>query len=436
VQVLGVVAMAVVVIAWLRVDGTDPAYYHGGSAVYAVAVAIAIASAMSRGPLTRALSWRPLVAVGTISYGLYLWHWPINVWLSPTRLDLARTPLNLVRLAVTFACAIVSYRLVERPIRERRFRVAVRPAVAVATVAVVGVVLVGSAGGATDTPRYAVAFGTPSPCAPPSASELRAARLGLGGQVLRVVPPRRVLLVGDSIGCSLLPGLEAVGQTSGFRVEQAAVTGCGVVSGETASTFGEATMVGTQVCPQLVARREQRALARAHPDVVVWLSSWERMNLRVHGRTVAAGSPRADAILLDRMERAYVRLTAGSTRLAVLTIPPFTDGTALGVQTRIDARRDLLTLHLNDLLRRFAAKHPGSVQVVDLARFVCPHGAPCATDVDGRRPRPDGAHFAPSDASWAARWIVAHLPPSPTAETDLTPRRPAPSRRAGADPTR
>jgi hypothetical protein len=216
--------------------------------------------------------------------------------------------------------------------------------------------------------------------------------------------------VGDSIGCSLLPGLETVGQRSGVRVSQAVVTGCGVVADETAPTNGEATMVGTDACRRLVTTRQRRALARAHPDVVLWLSSWERMNLRVGNRVVAAGSRTADQILLRRMESAYRRLANGGTRLAVLTIPPFTDGTALGVQSRVDPRRDLLTIHLNDLLHGFAARHPLRIVVVDLARLVCPHGAPCGTEVDGRRPRPDGAHFCPEAASWAASWIVAHIP--------------------------
>src|SRR5262249_46981242 len=161
-------------------------------------------------------------------------------------------------------------------------------------------VLVAAAGGATDTPRYAVAFGAPSPCAAPSTEELHAARRGLPGRDPRVAPGNTVLLVGDSLACSLLPGLEAVGRRADFRVVQSVVTGCGVVSGETAPTHGEATMVGTRDCPQLVDRQERRALGRAHPDLVVWLSSWERMNMRIDGRVVAAGSRSADVILLGR----------------------------------------------------------------------------------------------------------------------------------------
>ena len=73
-----------------------------------------------RGPVRTVLSVPPLPAIGLISYGLYLWHWPIYVWLSPDRTGLAGHRLLALRLVVTSAVAILSFRLVERPIREQR----------------------------------------------------------------------------------------------------------------------------------------------------------------------------------------------------------------------------------------------------------------------------------------------------------------------------
>ncbi len=46
------------------------------------------------GPIRSPLSLRPLRWIGTISYGLYLWHWPIDIWLVWWRLDVGPTALQ------------------------------------------------------------------------------------------------------------------------------------------------------------------------------------------------------------------------------------------------------------------------------------------------------------------------------------------------------
>ena len=69
------------------------------------------------GAFSRALAWRPLHFIGTISYGIYLWHWPVIVYLNGARTGLSAWPLDLLRIAVTLAVSTASYYLVERPIR-------------------------------------------------------------------------------------------------------------------------------------------------------------------------------------------------------------------------------------------------------------------------------------------------------------------------------
>jgi len=63
------------------------------------------------------LSSRPLVAIGLISYPLYLWHWPL---LSFARILASQTPSVEVRLgllALSFLLAYLTYYFVEKPIR-------------------------------------------------------------------------------------------------------------------------------------------------------------------------------------------------------------------------------------------------------------------------------------------------------------------------------
>lgn len=65
----------------------------------------------------RILSRKSLVWVGLLSYPLYLWHWPLLVF---TRIELSMAPpiwLRLVLIAVSFALAYLTYRLIETPIR-------------------------------------------------------------------------------------------------------------------------------------------------------------------------------------------------------------------------------------------------------------------------------------------------------------------------------
>ena len=46
------------------------------------------AAVQPRGPVRALLSLAPLVWIGTISYGLYLWHWPVLLVLTPGRTHL------------------------------------------------------------------------------------------------------------------------------------------------------------------------------------------------------------------------------------------------------------------------------------------------------------------------------------------------------------
>ncbi len=98
--------------------------YRGGFLLAAIAVALVIVSVVQpdRGALGAVLSLSPLRWVGRISYGLYLWHWPVYLWLTGARTGLHGTELLALRLGVSVAFAAASYYLIELPIREKRLR--------------------------------------------------------------------------------------------------------------------------------------------------------------------------------------------------------------------------------------------------------------------------------------------------------------------------
>lgn len=76
----------------------------------------AIAAGSQRSRVVRWLAWRPLVAIGIVSYGLYLWHLPVLLAIREVGLlphDLL--PRALVVLAASLVLAAASWHWVEKP---------------------------------------------------------------------------------------------------------------------------------------------------------------------------------------------------------------------------------------------------------------------------------------------------------------------------------
>ncbi len=117
-------------LAFLMVTLTDfgTATYRGGFLLVAVAAALVVLAAAS--PAT-ALGWvlarQPLRWVGTRSYAIYLWHWPIDQWLRPhIDVGLGGVPLFVLQCGLTCVAAELSYRFVEQPVRNGRAQAWVR----------------------------------------------------------------------------------------------------------------------------------------------------------------------------------------------------------------------------------------------------------------------------------------------------------------------
>ena len=114
---LGLMLMVVPVFLY---DATTP--FPGLAAVPPCAGAALVIWATNRptGRLKQALSWRPVVFIGLISYSLYLWHWPVQVyshyWLTGPSPLYAR----FVVLGIAVTVAYLSWRFVEQPFRRRR----------------------------------------------------------------------------------------------------------------------------------------------------------------------------------------------------------------------------------------------------------------------------------------------------------------------------
>jgi peptidoglycan/LPS O-acetylase OafA/YrhL len=98
----------------------DEAYLAVSLASAAVILGVVVAP---RSPVAWLLSRPPLVAVGRVSYGLYLWHYPVDVVLTPQRTGLTSFENQLLRLAVSATVTTGSWFLVERPFLRRKARI-------------------------------------------------------------------------------------------------------------------------------------------------------------------------------------------------------------------------------------------------------------------------------------------------------------------------
>ena len=108
--------MIILAYALVRIDSRRP--FPG---TWALLPTVGSALLIAAGPMTwinrHVLGSRPMVAIGLISYPLYLWHWPLLVAARTLRPEGLSISLKLIMLCVAFVLAWATYRFVERPLR-------------------------------------------------------------------------------------------------------------------------------------------------------------------------------------------------------------------------------------------------------------------------------------------------------------------------------
>jgi len=394
-QVLGLGGLAF--LAWVTMEHSETwtRFYRGGLSMVAVAAAAVIAGAMTRaGPVPRILAIPPLPAIGLISYGLYLWHWPVYVLLSPARTGLEGNRLLVVRIGVSFVIAIVSFVVVERPIREQRLRwVRGRNLwipVASATTAVA--VLALSASGASARTR----------------SDLEAIQ-SAAARAADQHPARgatKVLVAGDSVAFTLTFGGLPRSMRREITLPGVVRLGCGLLTG----TLLEGNRRGEsqEKCSNWPSEYAA-GVRKNRPDLALLLiGAWEVIDHSIDGRVYRVGTPAMEALLRNRLDVARRTLTAEGARLVMLTTPCFSpvqrDLGAFGESQRADPKR---VRWLNGVWRRYVRDHP-NVTLLDLDAHACPDGR-YAAKIHGVVMRTDGVHFTEAGARLMWRWLAPEL---------------------------
>jgi peptidoglycan/LPS O-acetylase OafA/YrhL len=408
---LGSGCFLVLLVLWSTVDRSEHWLYHGGFALHALLTSAVLLACLVPGPLAAFLSVGPLRGLGRVSYGVYLYHWPVYLWLSPERLPgLGRTGLFVLRVGVTLAVAAVSFRYVERPVRRGA---AIAPAwtrvvapVAVAAL-VLGAIAVHAASTANDVTFAAVLDGpTPVPRRLAAAADepANAYHRAVHGRALRV------LVVGDSVG-----------QTLGRGFERWALRGQPVQVWNQAHSFCSLSRYAPRVSgiakagPQPSScddwqTRWRRDVHDYDPDVVVLLYTlWETVPREVPGASgyLPFDDPAYRRWQLGEYERAASVLSSNGARVVWLTAP-CVHRTVFDAAQNSKANRVYAMLNA-DRIARIGRARPDVVRVVDLAGELCPNGRFGSSYRGVEHVRPDGSHFRDAGSEAVAGWLMGKI---------------------------
>lgn len=390
---LGVLAMMA------TVSDVSSFYYRGGSLIFCVLVAWLLLSlgpgTEGNGP-TRLFGRQPLVWIGLISYGIYLWHWPLILWLTPVRTGLDGLALACLRIALTVAVAAVSYYLVERPIRRGTIGPFVLTPRRMAVIVPVAMVVMA-----------ALIVGSTARAVPPQVDlDETVAPTVIEGATGADAPI--VAFAGDSIPKELMPVLEGEAAERGWGVVPLAFGGCSI-TGAFQVDMDQRPFNWSKRCSEGFADLQAKAVADFDPDVVVWYSNRERFPVRVGDEVLMPGTSEHTAALDAALEEAYQRLTAGGARIAIVLpmpkAPPVVGTCAAGPDAAPECALDDAYYgsfaDLTAAYERLAAAHPDDVSLVRIDDLLCPGLRECPLiEREGESVRPDGIHFSDTGAAW------------------------------------
>ncbi len=346
--------LALVILSFVLINEGLP--FPGFSALLPVFATVGLLSpAAARMGSEKWLSTGLLVAIGRISYSLYLWHWPIFS-LVDYHLCLASDAVRLsLKIALSFVAAIASYWLIEKPARaylNRRGNVGT--AYIAMTVAVVVCLFVGIR---VHHANYVNA-------------DLK--QVQHGGLKFHSKPSTKlVVLMGDSNGSMYGRVMKSICEELGYRLT--------VISVAAGDPLPDSSAAGDQLWQDSLA-----VIRRERPDCLVLACAWDS---KLHERS-------------ERLDIAVAALRPLVGRLVLLNQPPILPDNANRVSIRAGARPPFIEnaeLHsrrsqANEYLKRF---NSGNCSVVDIAsHFERANGEVLFMDEQGKQLYHDRTHLS------------------------------------------
>ncbi|HEV7524921.1 MAG TPA: acyltransferase [Acidimicrobiia bacterium] len=330
-------------LVWIFATLKGPAdwIYSGGFFAVAVASALVIAAVTHSedAPLARILSLRPLVAVGIVSYGLYLYHLPIFLWLTPSSTNLDGLQLLSLRIGVTSIIAVASYHLVEKRFMRRRSPAERQP---------VAMLLAGAA-----VALAVIIAATPSSVHRSPADVISYALRQAAEQTPTGLP--RVMLVGDTPVIQLAISSAGVFEGNAIRGAPYAMTQCDIVPGAIIDEQG--TQQDRLPKCALLGHNMREVMTAFRPKYgVLMLGPTDARDRVAKGRPIRFRSNEQRALVYGAIDQMRGAVEAAGGRFVLL--PVRCDGSASVPGVRVDwlnrVLADYARLHLDVAFKRQA----------------------------------------------------------------------------------
>ncbi|MGH9045608.1 MAG: acyltransferase family protein [Acidimicrobiales bacterium] len=356
--------------------------WQGGFLLAEVGAAGVLLAAVAtpRALVAKALSVTPLRYVGRISYGVYLWHFPLFLWIDQAHTGISGYPLFGMRLAITLSVATVSFFGLEQPIRRGRFfrnwRAWVGCPIAVGGVLSLIVLTTGA--------------GIPAPVIATSRVFLRTP----------TGASNRVLFVGDSTALALGVDLGFDTTSNHISVIDKGIVGCGVAESEEVSTQGRAGLGHTSpACNPASPKSAQwpalwnEWVAQYRPvDVVILAGRWELSNDIWQGQWTNITHRSFALYVRHQLERAVRIASSQGAHVDLLTAPCYSTTSALLPGPVVNDSPQRLAIY-NTIVRKVAALTSARTTLINLDNLIC-SGGRYHEQLDGVTIRaPDGVHF-------------------------------------------
>jgi peptidoglycan/LPS O-acetylase OafA/YrhL len=375
------VGLIILVVLAHTLTGSSALTYEGGFLLVSLATSAMILAVLvaPRGLTAQLFAIRPLAWLGTISYGMYLWHYPLYLYLTPNRTGLSGVGLFFIRVMATIGIAALSFWLVERPIMRGTFWRSARALIpsGAGVLVVSGVIVaatVGTSATAANVTRYTAPAGTVN-------------HLG------------SVVVLGDSMALTLYFALQATAPP-GTRVTNASTFACGLVIATGISAYPPQPGLNMLApCNSVTPANRQwpaldrKAVAHTAPgDIVLFMAGHDdTQGTLQHGVWTSILSTSFQDQELANLARLVRITTAHGAHLDLLTLPCTDIEYQYGLPmapTDAPEYRDTY----NRLLVQTAAAFPTTVSVIDYGSMLCPTGK-FTEYLDGVQVRtPDGLH--------------------------------------------